>query len=275
MIDDLCLTCFPSVPVRVVVVDYDGTLADGAEEDAASMRALRESPYRVVLATGRGLLTARPLAERMGARDIISLGGAQVNGPGLSWTAPPVPAAVAGTIVGVSEAERCAVRLHTAESGPAVVGVEVATPTARVLDVVRDLASRNPSLSVVCAIDAAGVPLVTATVGADKGSGLSRLQAHYGVGTAETVAFCDGENDASLPNAALTVVAVGAAHPALLRRATHRAAMGPRDEAVRRGLAWLAGEPQPVVCLRTRGCAPPDPKQYSVARPDRPAGPHA
>jgi Cof subfamily protein (haloacid dehalogenase superfamily) len=105
-------TASPPVPIRLLVLDVDGTVTNSRHEVAEStcraIRRVREAGVRVMLATGRRYRDALPVAERLEiVEPLVTASGALVKRPGDHVTlrraafSPGVLAGVLEIVVGL------------------------------------------------------------------------------------------------------------------------------------------------------------------------------
>jgi hydroxymethylpyrimidine pyrophosphatase-like HAD family hydrolase len=263
----------PSVPVRLVATDLDGTLLDreGAlpEENARALRSVAARGVVIVLATVRKAETARRLAGPVGVPPgLVCEGGAVVLAPdGALLRTVRIPAEAARAVAAACDAggfEFMATVDGVNRFGPAYrpqvpdagagrllfpTNAEAAdgAPTRLLVTGAEAVAAAEPAVAAFghrlvkhyrrdgTLLDAA----VTAA-GATKEEGLAALLDHLGIPAEAVLAVGDSESDIGMLRLAGIGVAVGNARPEV--RAAARWVAPPHDEAgVAAAVARFAG----------------------------------
>ena len=236
----------PSVDVRALAIDLDGTLfgPDGhvSDRNRAAVRAAVDAGLHVVLATARWFQLAQRTAEDLGLTDpVIACSGAEVRrlSDGVDLMDVRVPAGfaqevyarcdAASAIVWVAEEERVVFRMDG--DPPPGLGDDLtkvdrlvgqAAPTPRMVMIYgpetneRIVTELGPSwdteVRFLTSMLRAGVSVLTLTGhGADKGVALRIACSELEIDPADVVAFGDSETDIELFRAAGASVAMGQA----------------------------------------------------------------
>ncbi|HET7799304.1 MAG TPA: HAD family hydrolase [Humibacillus xanthopallidus] len=256
--------------IRLVVVDLDGTLLDGAGElpgdTVATIRALRERGVDVAPASGRQHATiARLFTEVAEDLVVIAENGAYVTRDGaevsshtldLAWSRGVVEhtrrLGARGVDLGVvlcgktsawiertddaflGEVERYYARLTTTDD---LTTVEDEVLKLAVHDFGDPTAVTGPDLAAFCApqqVVVSGHHWVDVMgVGVHKGLAVRELQGALGITAAQTMAFGDYLNDLEMLGAAEHSYAMANAHPEVLEAARHVAPANTDDGVLR------------------------------------------
>lgn len=252
--------------IRLVVVDLDGTLLDGAGEmpgeTIATIRALRERGVAFAPASGRQHATIERLFSEV-ADDLVVIAenGAYVTRDGaevtshtldLDWSHGVVERTRGlgreGADLGVvlcgkesawiertddaflAEVERYYARLTTTDD---LTGVDDEVLKLAVHDFGDPTALTAPALTTFCApqqVVVSGHHWVDVMgVGVHKGLAVRDLQQALGITAAQTMAFGDYLNDLEMLQAVEHSYAMANAHPAVLRAARHVAPANTED----------------------------------------------
>jgi hydroxymethylpyrimidine pyrophosphatase-like HAD family hydrolase len=198
--------------VRVLALDYDGTIADNGSTAIATTSALarvRASGRRLVLVTGRILDDLRRVCPDFGRMfdAVVAENGALLYLPANART---VPLAAAPDPALLRALERRRVAFNT--------GTCIVATTTRFADAARAAIHETRSAH---ALELNKDSLMLVPAGVTKGTGLRAALAELGAEAAATAAIGDAENDQSLLAACGLGVAVADAVPALRALAQH------------------------------------------------------
>lgn len=246
----------PAPDVRLVVVDLDGTLLDGAKkmpvETFTVVRALHERGIAFAPASGRQHATiAAMFADVADGLVIIAENGAYVTRDGEPVAVHPIDPAVVADLVARLE------RLEGVDLGVVVCGVESAwvnrtdrpfldqvEPYYRRLTTTDDLTGVDDQVIKIAVLDFGDPEAVTAPFllehagdhpvavsgshwvdvtapGVDKGLAVRDLQAALGIDATQTMAFGDYLNDYEMLRAADWSFAMENAHPDIVEVAQY------------------------------------------------------
>jgi len=181
---------------RVVAVDFDGTLAEGAVGDAtlAALASARARQLRIVLVTGRILDELRedfPQFDDYVDAVVAENGGVLAVGGGIRRLAAPVGSAVSEDLAARGVAHRC---------GLVLLACAVADERA-VSEVIRDH-------GLDCQLVRNRGELMVLPAGVTKGTGLAAALGVLGLSPHNAIGVGDAENDHSLLDACEVGVAV-------------------------------------------------------------------
>lgn len=275
--------------IRLVTVDMDGTLLDSEHRLPRSLGALlAELRRRGVLfcpASGRQYATlAAQLADVADDLVVIAENGAYVVDGGTELGSTTIaPGVVADVVRAVRRLAGTGVPAGVVVCGKRSAYVERTDPAFltevdryyRLLQRVEDLLDVDDDVLKVAVFDAGSAARTTAPALdrfrathavvvsgrhwvdvmdpiVDKGTAVRAVQARYGIGRAQTMAFGDYLNDLQMLDAAEHSYAMANAHPAVLERARHVAPSND-DDGVVRTICAVLGIDLPVPAERGPG----------------------
>lgn len=242
---------------RLIALDVDGTLLDPESQSISrpvrsAVRRIAEAGHHVVLATGRSMLGTLPILEGLGLGHGVALcsnGAVKLDassgeslavetfdpGPVHAALLPRLPGALfAAERVGTGSLVTATFDEYQLHGPQELVSPQELTrrPVPRLI---ANWAGHSPA-EVVEALRGFDLPSVTCTIdhyepwvtvvpaGVTKGAALEKLRAELGVGSEDTLAAGDGDNDVQM-----------------LQWAARSVAMGQAPETVRAAASWTTG----------------------------------
>jgi phosphoglycolate phosphatase len=219
--------------IKAIVVDIDGTITDmDRRVGLEAVKAIREIPIPVILATGNVICFVRAASKLIGASDMMigENGGVVLSG----FDSIPIV---------LADIEECR-RARDEMSG--VFNLESLDESYRKSELAfrRNIdlpgvrafvAERYPGLEVVDT----GFALHLKHRAVNKGTGLDKIASIMGIGPSEFAAMGDSENDLEMFRRAGTGIAVGNALPGVKAEADYVSTAKYGDGAAE-GLRWLA-----------------------------------
>ncbi len=214
-----------SAAIRVLAVDYDGTIAEHGRVGAvteATLRSVREADFRMILVSGRRLQNILPICGVLDLFDRVILENGAVSYCPQTGTDQLIAPAVNERFLADLEREL--------PGAPLFIGRSMVATSARNAERIEMVIERGGfDLHVV----GCGERVLVLPAGVDKGSGLSHALADLGLGRDRVVAVGDEENDIALFSGCALRAAVGTASPQL-KAAADIVLPGGCEESMRR-----------------------------------------
>ncbi|MCM5558393.1 HAD family hydrolase [Pleomorphomonas sp. JP5] len=224
----------------VLAVDYDGTIAEHGRVSAvteATLRALREANFRMILVSGRRLQNILPICNVLDLFDRLILENGAVS---------YCPKTGTDHLIAPAVNERFLAELERDLPGaPLFIGRSMVATSARNADSVEMLIQSGgyDLYTVGC-----GGRVLVLPRGVSKGSGLSHALADLGLGRDQVVAVGDEENDIDLIAGCALSAAVGNASPQL-KAAADIVLPGGCEESMQHLADLLLGRIPPFIAM--------------------------